>query len=63
MTDDTIYFSEHVTAPVLRPEEAQLLLDHLDNVQAASLLGPRWDVWVAAKRRLIHIVADGESKA
>lgn len=57
--DDTIHFAGQVTAPVLTAEEARLLLDHLDNVQAAGLLGEKWDVWVAAKKKLVFIEYDG----
>jgi hypothetical protein len=59
MTDDTIIFENVVHPPVLTAEEARLLLDHLDNVQAAGLLGEKWDVWVAAKKKLVFIEYDG----
>jgi hypothetical protein len=56
---DTIVFDHTIKPPLLTPEEARLLLDHLDNVQAATLLGDKWTCWISAKKKLIFLEVDG----
>lgn len=61
MTDETIHFAtaDRVALPLLTADEARLLLDHLDNVQAATLLGDKWTCWVSAKKKLVFLEVDG----